>query len=190
METSSLIGTSTASTSHSITIIVLFESRGRHVDHIVLIRERIFASFFALRALSLLRAVQCLEALLKESGDQHEKLVNALPVFTLFDVGVNYFLTGHVLFEKIDNSVQEGSVVRRHHCIEGHALLGSILVVVLLDGDITATDADHAIFTARRDLFALSTDQVGVLLLQLDYWHEGAKQLAKNNDIVLTENVN
>ncbi len=79
--------------------------------------------------------------------------------------------------------------MRRHHCIEGHALLGSILVVVLLDGDITATDADHAIFTARRDLFAFSTDQVGVLLLQLDYRHEGAKQLAKNHDIVLTENV-
>ena len=189
VETSSLIGTSTASTSHGITIIVLIETRGRHVDHIVLIYKRIFASFFALRALSSLRAVQCLQLLLEEGGDKHEKLVNALPIFTFFDVCINYFLTGHIFFEKIDNSVQERSVVRRHHCIEGHALFCRILVIVLLDGDITATDSDHAVFTARRDLFAFSTDQIGVLLLQLDNWHEGAEQLAKHSDIVLAENV-
>ena len=61
------------------------------------------------------------------------------------------------------------------------------MIVVFRNIGKTATDPDHALLASDHHLLLFSTDQVTVILCQLDNRHEGSQQLAETLEVECSE---
>ena len=94
-----------------------------------------------------------------------------------------------VLLHQFNNDLLECTVFRVHDVVYRHALLSRIIVIVLCDVSVTATDSDHALVTSDHHFLHLAANQVAVFFRELDNGHESSEQLTETLEAELAEEI-
>ena len=147
--------------------------------------ERWLAS--GLEGSTTIRLILLFLLLIDEASDRQECLVRVVPLLgvllvecgqDLVNVGILPVLI--LVLQKFDQDLVEAQVLSFHQMVQVDALAQWILVKVLLNAHVAATNRDHAILSTHLELLDLSAQQeVIILLIEAHYGHESLQYLPK-----------